>query len=170
MRSRTITIMAMSTSLALTSCQRDTTDGPTELAARLMVFNYRVSMATYVIVLRRKSPIPDGSVAVAEFENPMGGDPLVVTEKIFPFWDKITLTSPALHCVRKDRPYAVSIKLVDAGGTTIQSIKTDVKSDLDQSVLAAKPLVIGPEYTKNPEVFNADGSANFAPDASCPAA
>jgi hypothetical protein len=161
---------ALAVGLALGGCQRQADDGPTELSGRIFVFNYRVSAASYMIVLKKKSPIPEGSFAVAEFENPMGGDPIVVREKIFPFWDKITLESPDIHCVRKDRPYSVSITLVDASGKTIQTIKTQVKSDLDQSVLAAKPLVLGPAYTENPDVFKADGSTDFSPDTACPAA
>ncbi|PZM16956.1 hypothetical protein [Rhizobium tubonense] len=170
MKARMITTITLAATLALAGCQRQADDGPTELSGRLFVFNYRVSAASYMIVLKKKAPIPEGSFAVAEFENPMGGDPIIVKEKIFPFWDKITLESPDIHCVRKDRPYSVSITLVDASGKTIQTIKTQVKSDLDQSVLAAKPLVVGPVYTKNPDVFKSDGTADFSPDAACPAA
>jgi hypothetical protein len=168
MKIAAITAMALCAALALSSCQRQVDNGPTELSGRIFVFNYRVSIATYVVTLRKKAPIPDGSYAVAEFENPMGGDPLVVKEKIFPFWDKITLQSPAIHCVRKDRPYSVSISLVDADGKTIQSIKTSVTSDVDQTMLAAKPLIIGPFYNRNPEVFKPDGSADFSPETGCP--
>jgi hypothetical protein len=164
------TIIAVAAFVALSACQRTEGDGPTELSGHIFVFNYRVSAASYLVVLKKKAPIPEGAVAIAEFENPMGGDPLVVRQKIYPFWDKISLESPDIHCVRKDRPYAVSIRLEDASGKTIQSIKTQVKSDLDQSILAAKPLIVGPTYTKNPDVFNPDGSANFAPDPVCPAA
>src|ERR1700712_2155860 len=96
------------TLIALTACQRKSDDGPTELNGRHFVFNYRVSTAVYLVNLAKKGTIPDGSFAIAEFENPLGGDPIVVKEKIFPFWDKITLESPDIHCVHKDRPYAVS--------------------------------------------------------------
>ncbi len=154
--------------LALGGCQRQSKDGPTELNGRHFVFNYRVSTATYLVNLARKADIPDGSFAIAEFENPMGGDPLVVREKIFPFWEKIVLQSPPVHCVRKDRPYAVNIRLVDGAGATLQTIATQVTSDVDQSVLPAKPLVVGPVYTVNPDLVEADGSIDFSPE-KCPA-
>ena len=169
MKIRSAASLAALTALILCGCQRKADDGPTELTGRLFVFNYRVSAASYMITLKKIGPIPDGSFAIAEFENPMGGDPIVLKEKIFPFWDKITLESPDIHCVHKDRPYAVSIRLVDGSDKTLQTIKTQVKSDLDQSILAAKPLVVGPIYTKNPEVFTADGQADFSPE-KCPAA
>ncbi len=82
-------------------------------------------------------------MAVAEFENPAGGDPIVINEKVFPAWDKITLQSPNVHCIRKDRPYSVQIRLVDAEGKTLQELKTQLVSDVDQSILPSKPLVVG---------------------------
>ena len=169
MRTRAIVLMAAIAGLALTGCQRQAENGPTELSGRLFIFNYRVATASYMITLKKIAPIPEGTTAVAEFENPMGGDPLVVREKIYTFWDKITLESPDLHCVRKDRPYSVSIKLVDASDKTIQTIKTELKSDLDQTVLPTKPLVVGPVYTANPDVFKGDGSIDYGHDAACPA-
>ena len=93
---------------------------------------------------------------------------LVTNEKIYPFWDKITLQSPALHCVKKDKPYAVNVRLVDARGETLQSLKTEVISSLDQSVMPGKPLVVGPLYTKNPEVFKPDGTVDYDTAATCP--
>ena len=162
--------LVLAAGMLLAACQRDTSDGPTELSGHLFVFNYRVASATYMITLKKTAPIAEGTVAVAAFENPMGGDPLVLRQKIFPFWDKITLESPEVHCVRKDRPYGVTITLVDAGGKTIQTIATKVTSSFDQSILPAKPLVVGPVYTPNPEVFKADGSVDFSPEPACPAA
>ncbi len=155
--------------LFLAGCQRKDDEGPTQLTGRLFVFNYRVASATYMITLKKIAPIPEGTTAIAEFENPAGGDPLVVNQKIYTFWDKITLESPDLRCVRKDRPYSVSIKLVDASDKTIQTIKTEVKSDLDQTVLPTKPLVVGPAYTANPDIFKGDGSADYGKDMACPA-
>lgn len=166
---RTILLTATIAGLMLAGCQRKDDEGPTQLSGRLFIFNYRVASASYMITLKKIAPIPEGTTAVAEFENPAGGDPLVVREKIYSFWDKITLESPDLRCVRKDHPYSVSIKLVDANEKTIQTIKTEVKSDLDQTVLPTKPLVVGPIYTANPDVFKGDGSTDYGHDAACPA-
>lgn len=168
MRNRIVALAAGLALAGLGGCQRQNDGGLTELDGRHFVFNYRVSTATYLVNLARRKPIPDGSYAIAEFENPMGGDPLVVKEKIFPFWDRITLQSEPVHCVRKDRPYGVTIRLVDAGDKTLQTIRTEVTSDVDQSVLAAKPLVVGPVYTVNPELVKPDGSIDFSPE-KCPA-
>ncbi|WP_112941307.1 hypothetical protein [Rhizobium sp.] len=157
----------MSALVVLSGCQRES-DTLVQVSGHIFVFNYRVAIATYLVTLSKKAPLPDGAVAIAEFENPAGGAPLVINEKIFPVWEKISLQSPPIHCVKKDRPYAVSIRLVDASGKELQSLETTVTSDVDQSIMPGKPLVVGPLYTKNPEVFKADGTVDYDSADTCP--
>lgn len=73
----------------LLGCQRETEGNLVELSGRMFVFNYRVATANYLITLRKLAPIPEDSVAVAEFENPKGGETLTAREKIFAVDDKI---------------------------------------------------------------------------------
>lgn len=152
----------------LSACQRETEGKLVELSGRLFVFNYRVATANYIVTLRKLRPLPDGSLASAEFENPKGGDILIAQEKIFPIDDKIAIQSPHLQCVRKDHPYAVTIRILSASGEVLQEIATSITSDVDQSVLPAKPLVIGPGYTPNPDVFHADGTQDMSAYSDCP--
>lgn len=159
-------LLLLSLALPLAGCQREE-EGPLAISGKVFVFNYRVARATYLLTLARNGTLPDESYAEATFENPTGGEPLKIREKIFPFWDKVTLESPTVHCVRKEHPYAVSIRIVDATGKLLQSLKTTVISSMDQSVLPAKPLVVGPVYTENPEVFKADGTVDFSPEKGC---
>lgn len=156
------------TVLALSSCQRQT-EKLVEVSGHIFVFNYRVASATYLVTLKKTGPIPDGTVVIAKFDDPAGGDPIVINEKVFPAWDKITLQSPNVRCVRKDKPYFVDIRLVDSGGRTLQELKTQLVSDVDQSVLPSKPLVLGAGYERNPEVFKPDGTVDYGRDADCPA-
>ena len=160
--------MAAATALLLSACQRES-ENLVQVTGHLFVFNYRVASATYMLTLKKTGPIPDGSVIIAEFENPHGGDPLVLNQKIYPIGDKIALQSENLHCVRKDRPYSVSLRLVDKDGKVLQELKTQFRSDLDQTVLPSKPLVLGAGYEKNPEVFKPDGTTDFSNTDKCPA-
>ena len=133
---------------------------PGEYAAitgKVFIFNYRIAEATYVVTLAKAQPFADGSMAVASFENPAGGAPLVVRQKIWPNAAKIVLESPALTCVRKDRPYAIVVTLLDPAGTELQRIDTTLASSLDQDVLPDQPLVVGPVYTPNPELAGNPG-------------
>jgi hypothetical protein len=156
------------TAFTLAACQRET-EKLVEVSGHIFVFNYRVASATYLVTLKKTGPIPEGTVAIAKFDDPAGGDPIVINEKIFPAWDKITLQSPNVRCVRKDKPYSVDIRLVDAGGRTLQELKTQLVSDVDQSVLPSKPLVLGAGYERNPDVFKPDGTVDYGRDADCPA-
>lgn len=161
----TVAMMAL---ITLAACQRDTADQDVvELSGKIFVFNYRVARATYLVTLRRLAPLPEGGVAEASFEDPRGGPPLTVEQELFPAMEKIVLESPAIHCVKKGKPYSVTIRLLDQKGDELQIIKTTIASNVDQDVLPAKPLSLGPAYDRNPEVFRPNGSTDFSPE-SCP--
>ena len=161
-------LLAALAAAGLAGCQRETATGPTEVSGRLFVFNYRVAQAHYMITLRRTGALPDPAVAIATFENPRGGEPLVTRSKIFPFWETIVLESPPVQCIVKDRPYAVEIRIVDGRDTLLQSIETTATSTVDQTVLTAKPLVAGPGYAINPDILRTDGTVDYAPTSDCP--
>lgn len=153
---------------ALASCQRDAADDKlVEISGKIFVFNYRVARATYLVTLRKLAPLPEGGFAEATFEDPRGGPPLVAREKLFPVMDKIVLESPAVHCVKKGKPYAVTIRLLGADNEEVQTLETTITSNVDQSILPAKPLTLGPFYDRNPEVFKPDGTTDFSPE-KCP--
>ncbi|GMB81601.1 hypothetical protein NN6n1_23840 [Shinella zoogloeoides] len=144
--------------LALAACQRETGGDPLKLTGKMFVFNYRLAYATYLVTLEQMAPLPDGTVVRAEFENPTGGAALTLERRIFPNLPKVVLESPDVTCVKKARPYKVTIAVVGPDGGRLQSIETQVTSSADQSILPAKALVVGPGYDKNPEVFK-DGKA-----------
>lgn len=139
--------------LALAACRDSGADGEHfRIAGKLFVFNYRVATATYLVNLVPAQPPQGDETAVASFEDPAGGAPIVVRQKIWPKLDKTTIESPPLRCVVKDRPYAVSIRIEDAAGAVLQTIDTTMTSTEDQTLLPDKPLVVGPVYTPNPEL------------------
>ena len=164
--SRLTVFAAVALALLLVGCQRER-EKLVEVSGHIFVFNYRVASATYLVTLNKTGTIPDGAMVVAEFEDPAGGGPIVVRETIFPAWDKITLQSPNIRCVVKDRPYSVAIRILDGKGAVLQELATQLVSDVDQSVLPGKPLVIGPGYDRNPEVFKPDGSTDYARQEAC---
>lgn len=163
-------ILPVAVMLALTGCQRGDENEPLKLTGRLFNFNYRVATARYNVDFAFQGKIPEGSVVEAYFENPAGGDPLRVTQAIFPFWDKLWLESPPLRCVVKDRPYKVEVHLIGPDKRNIQTIETTVTSSLDQSVLPEHPLVVGPAYDPNPKVFVKGGVPDYGTQAGCPGA
>jgi hypothetical protein len=144
--------------LSLAACQRETGPDPLKLTGKMFVFNYRLAYATYMVTLDRTEPVPEGSVVRAEFENPAGGAPLTLERKLFANLTRVALESPDISCVKKGVPYKVAIRVVGPDGAVLQSLETRVTSNVDQSILPAKALVVGPGYDKNPEVFK-DGKA-----------
>lgn len=171
-RSRSLLAALLAGALALTAC-RDTggEDAYFEVTGKLFVFNYRVARATYLVVLMPLKPMREGETAVATFENPAGGEPIVVRQKIWPKLDKTSIESPALRCIVKDRPYAVTIRIEGADGKVIQTIETTMTSSQDQDVLPDRPLVVGPFYTPNPELAgHPDGQLPDIEEEPCPPA
>ena len=93
------------------------------ISGKLFEFNYRLAKATYIVTLNPLQPMDGSQVAVATFENPAGGEPLVIRQKIWPRLSHVTLESPPLTCVVKDKPYAVSINIEAADG----SVRADAR-------------------------------------------
>jgi hypothetical protein len=153
--------------LPLSACQRDQSDNYFKLTGRIFVFNYRVSQASYMVTIEQTRPISDGLSIVARFEDPTGGQPLEITRTAWPKLTRVSLASPPIRCVKSGVPYAVEIEIKDAKGALVQKIETSVTSNIDQSVLAAKPLIAGPVYEPNRDVYKQDGP-DFSPDANCP--
>ncbi|MGE6739129.1 hypothetical protein ACQKGC_02505 [Allorhizobium pseudoryzae] len=154
--------------LALTACQREV-EKLAEFSGHIFVFNYRLSKANYVVTLRPTAPLPEGGMAIARFENPRGGEPLVTETKLYAKMEKIVLESPNLQCVREGRSYAVTIDLADAKGKLLQALDTTVLATIDQSILPANSIVVGPAYDMNPKVFKAGGQIDLTPVQDCPA-
>ena len=146
-------LIALPLALLLAACQRETGPDPLKLTGKMFVFNYRLAYATYLVTLEQTEPLPEGSMVKAEFENPAGGAALTLERRIFPNLPRVVLESPDITCVKKNQPYKVTISLLGPDGDTLQTLETQVTSNLDQSILPEKALVGGPGYDRNPEVF-----------------
>ncbi len=160
-------IMLITAFGALTACQREKTEDLFKLTGRIFVFNYRISEASYMVTIEQQKSIPDGMTIVTQFQDPTGGKPIEITRTAWPKLKRVSLASPPIRCVKAGIPYIVDIAVKNAEGETVQQIATTVTSNIDQSVLAAKPLLVGPVYEPNREVFKQNGP-DFSPDANCP--
>jgi hypothetical protein len=162
---------ALVAATALGACRDTGKDGEgrlVESSGKLFVFNYRLARATYVVTLRPLQPMEEGQVAVASFQDPAGGEPLVVEQKVWPKLGKVSLESPALFCILKDKPYAIAISIKDADGAVLQKIDSTLMSTQDQSVLPDRPLVIDQLYAPNPDLIgHPDGKLPGEPKPDC---
>ncbi|AEH84816.1 hypothetical protein [Mesorhizobium opportunistum] len=170
--SRSVVVGAMLIAAAALGACRDTgKDGEGklfEVSGKIFVFNYRLARATYVVTLRPLRPMGEGQVAVASFQNPAGGAPIVVEQKVWPKLGKVSLESPALTCIVKNKPYAIAISIKGADGAVLQKIDTTLMSTEDQSILPDRPLVIDQLYTANPDLAgHPDGKLPGEPKPDC---
>ncbi|HEY6630589.1 MAG TPA: hypothetical protein VIZ90_03970 [Rhizobiaceae bacterium] len=169
---RGILAVALLGSLGVAACRESGGEGEYfRIDGKIFVFNYRVATATYLVNLAPLRPVEAGQTAVVSFEDPAGGEPLVVRQKIWPKMPRTTIESPPLRCVVKGRPYAISIRIEGSDGAVRQTIETTLASVDDQSILPDRPLVVGPLYTPNPELAgHPDGKLPDAGAPPCPAA
>ena len=121
------------------------------------VFNYRLSEAYAGFVAAPRRTLPDHSRIEATLENPAGGPPIVMTKDVTPDRSLYTFTTDALKGIKANTDYDLTVRLVSADGKEIEKIDKKFRSDMDQSVLADKPLTIGPGYTRNPALDSSGG-------------
>jgi hypothetical protein len=145
-------LIALCGVLVLEACRDAGNSDYLNVSGKIFVFNYRIAQATYLLTLAKVRPLPDGAMLETTFQNPAGGDALIVRQKIWPATEKITVESPPIKCVKANREYKVSMRLEDAGGNLLQTIERKMISDTDQSVLPDKPLIVGPFYDANPDM------------------
>jgi hypothetical protein len=134
-----------------------------ELAGGGFIFNYRNAVATYGVVLLPRRDPPPGSTIEATFENPAGGDPIVISRPARG-GGRIELQTPPLQGIEKDRPYHVVVTLKSADGEELLRLERDYSSDVDQAVLPQRPLAIGPGYQRNMD----DSTVPFPPSLYAP--
>lgn len=163
-----VTALAFALAL-LTACQRETENKIAEFSGHIFVFNYRLSKANYVVTLRPlEQPLRPGT-ATAYFDNPRGGDPLVARQTLYPNMTKIVLESPDLQCVKEGKTYHIRVEIAGSDGKVRQTLEADLVATIDQSVLPAKSLVVGPAYDLNPQVFKPNDAVDLSPVQGCPA-
>ncbi len=106
-----------------------------------LTFNYRYSKASMVVVIRRVSPMNEGSKFVALFEIPGETAPQRIEVANNPNALDFKFESKALRGIKKDVPLHVSILAIDEKGIQLDEIKKQFVSDVDQDSLPNKPLM-----------------------------
>ncbi len=152
----------------VTGCRESPPDAYVAITGKIFIFNYRVATANYVVTLAKVRAIPDGSVVQTRFDDPAGGAPILVEQKVWPRLDKIAIESPPVFCIVKEKPYAFEIEIKTIDGTVLQKLSGTVVSSLDQTVMPDRPLVVGPAYTPNPDLAGRpDGKLPGGPYVKC---
>lgn len=115
------------------------------------MFNYRQGEVFYGFTAQVVRPLASGSIIEATFEDPAGGAPLVVSERVSTMTDRYALRTPPVRGVEAKKPYKVSIRVYDREKTsTIWEVDTTFASQISDKVVPDRPLTVGPGYHLNP--------------------
>ena len=124
-----------------------------KIAGSGFIFNYRVADAFYGFTAVIQKPVKAYSQIEASFENPAGGLPITVRQVVTPRTDRYGIRTPPLRGIEKDRPYRVSVRLVQNGDDKVLFADSfTVASQMSDAVMPPEPLTIGPGYTQNPRL------------------
>ncbi|MCP3055442.1 hypothetical protein [Aurantimonas marianensis] len=123
------------------------------IAGSGFIFNYRVADAYYGFTAIVEKPVRNYSRIEASFEDPAGGPPFLVSAKLTPRSKRYGLRSPPLSGIEKDKPYRVTVRLVQNGdGAVLFEDAFTVASQISGAVVPPAPLTIGPGYARNPDL------------------
>ena len=126
------------------------------IAGSGFVFNYRVADAFYGFTAVLQRPVRNFSRIEAEFEDPGGGPPIRVSQKVGPRTNRYGLRTPPVHGIEKDRPYRVKVRLVQNGDDAVLFEDSfTVASRISDLVMPPAPLTVGPGYAPNPHLPDA---------------
>lgn len=117
------------------------------------VFNYRVADVYYGFTAFVQRPLPTGSVIEAAFEDPGGGPPHLVRQRIGGAeMTRFSLRSPPVRGVQAGKPYHVAIRVLDREEKQLLwSHGVEYSSQIGDEVVPDRPLTIGPGYARNPQ-------------------
>lgn len=133
----------------LTACGDDPDTPYLDYAGGGFVFNYRTANHFYGFVVRQKKPLPEGARITVRFELP-GDRQQVVEERTTGGRLQYKFQTGDIEGIEVNHPYRAVLVLSDASGTELQRLEKTFQTDVDQSRLPSKPLVVGPGYEPSP--------------------
>ena len=116
------------------------------------IFNYRLADYHYGFTAVVQKPLESGSIIEAAFEDPAGGPPIVVRQRVSPMTDRYDFRTPPLSGIEAGRPYKVSVRVLDREETSaLYATELTFKSDVSDANMPKTPLTVGPGYARNPQ-------------------
>lgn len=115
------------------------------------ILNYRIADHYYGFTAVVQKPLESGSIIEAVFEDPAGGAPIVLRQRVSPATNRYDFRTPSLTGIEARRPYRVQVRVLDREETgEIYATELAFGSDVGSESLPAAPLTIGPGYARNP--------------------
>jgi hypothetical protein len=115
------------------------------------IFNYRVADVFYGFTAVVQKPLPTGTVVEAAFEDPAGGAPHTVRQRIGGVeMTRFAMRSPPVRGVEAGKAYHVAIRILDRDGQLLWEHDTEFRSQISDDAVPDAPLTVGPGYARNP--------------------
>lgn len=148
---RALLFVLMPWVVALSGCDQEPEKPSLEIIGGGFIFNYRLAEAYYGFTARTHGGVPEGAILEARFEDPGGGETIVVRQPIRPDRDRYKFETPPLSTVEADRDYAVELRLLDPVTEAILAqTGRQFRSNIGSDVLPPRPLTFGPGYHNAP--------------------
>lgn len=149
-------ILAISLLIAVAGCTESGAPKPyLKITGGSFIFNYRIATAYAGVMVIAERDLPEGATVAVTFEDPAGGPPFELSEKVAPGDSQFNFTIEPLTGIQANVDYVATVQLLDADGNEIERLERIYRSQIDQaSTMPDKPLTVGPGYTPNPDAAN----------------
>ena len=138
--------------LALSSCSDQSSEPYLKILGGGFEFNYRYATMKYGFVAKQLRPLPAGSILEASFDLPDSPNKFILTLPAESGKMQYVFESEALHGVKKDIPYKVRLRLLEAStAKELTLVEHEFRSTVDQDTLPTKAPVTGIGYQLAPE-------------------
>jgi hypothetical protein len=149
---RKILVVTLLANLLVIACGDQSSKPYMKIAGGGFQFNYRYSVLNYGFVAKTLRPLPEGSKLEASFDIPDSPGRYLVTLPAVAGKMQYVFETLALHGVKKDFPYKVTLRLLESGtGNQLALLEKEFHSDVDQRSLPIKAPVQGIGYFPAPE-------------------
>lgn len=130
-------VLAVASLLLLAGCS-ETKGKYVEVERGGFLFDYQLAEVKAGFIAKTLRPPPQGATLEASFQDPTGGEPLIVTQPATGA-DEYNFVSPPIKGLVKDKDYEVILRVRDAQGNEVQRIEMAFASDQDGTDGGAQP-------------------------------
>ncbi len=149
---QTLTLAAILMSLCIAGCDEQPEKPYLKIAGGGFIYNYRYAIVNYGFVAKPLRPLPEGSTLEASFDIPDDSKKFVISLPVVPGKMLYGFETQALHGVKKDVPYRVRLRLLEATtGKELALLERDFRSNIAQDTLPTKAPVKGIGYFPAPQ-------------------
>lgn len=113
------------------------------------IANYRIADMHYGFIALVTRPLPTGSIIEATFEDPAGGPPIFVSQRVGTDTERYTFRTPPVKGVEAGKRYAVEIRIFDREREReLWRHEMAYASQIDGGVMPDAALTVGPGYAR----------------------